>query len=290
MGLAATLQMRANVLANRSDWAGDAARDADESLEIYQRIGDLWGAAEALSARGEARERIGEYRRAADDYESAIEYAERLGANAQMAVLGARLGAALMEAGEAEEGERILREVIEMPFGPGNEAMPAARMFLAGRLAMTDRLTEAREQLRLLRGEFSSSHFVVFDAFILGSEAWVEAVDGNHDASLDKARQALRRAGDPVSEAIAPHMRPLYLALSAIGLAVSDGGSRARDAARCIGAARAALPSSHVPTSLERAVYERAERQVRAVLGDQAYEAAHAEGGGLSPEEATALV
>ena len=51
------LQMRANVLANRSDWAGDAARDADESLEIYQRIGDLWGTAEALSARGEAHER-----------------------------------------------------------------------------------------------------------------------------------------------------------------------------------------------------------------------------------------
>ncbi|MCX5047714.1 MULTISPECIES: BTAD domain-containing putative transcriptional regulator [unclassified Streptomyces] len=288
--LAATLQMRANVLANRSDWAGDAARDADESLEIFQRIGDLWGTAEALSARGEARERIGEHRRAADDYESAIEHAERLGANAQMAVLGARLGAALMEAGEAEEGERILREVIEMPFGPGNEAMPAARMFLAGRLAMTDRLTEAREQLRLLRVEFSSSHFVVFDAFILGSEAWVEAVDGNLEASLDKARQAMRRAGDPVSEAIAPHMWPLYLALSAIGLAGSDGGSRALDAARCIGAARAALPSGHVPTSLERAVYERAERQVRAVLGDQAYETAHAEGGGLSPEEATALV
>ena len=26
----------------------------------------------------------------------------------------------------------MLREVIEMPYGPGNEAMPAARMFLAG--------------------------------------------------------------------------------------------------------------------------------------------------------------
>ncbi|CAM5679912.1 hypothetical protein STENM36S_01306 [Streptomyces tendae] len=47
----AGLQMRANMLANRTDWAGDAVRDADESLEIYRRLGDGWGMAEALSGR-----------------------------------------------------------------------------------------------------------------------------------------------------------------------------------------------------------------------------------------------
>ena len=288
--LAATLQMRANLLANRSDWAGDARRDADESLEIYRRIGDLWGTAEALSARGEAHERIGEYAAAAADYEAAMERAERLGARAQLAVLGARLGSALLEAGETERGEQLLREVIERKDGSGNEAMPAARMFLAGRLAMTGRMQEAREQLRLLREEFKIAHFIVFDAFILGSEAFVEAADGNYEQSLDKARQALQRARDPLSEAIAPHMRPLYLALAAIGLAGADGGSRARDAARCIGTAQTLLPAGHVATSMEREVYALAERIARASLGDEAYEAAHAEGGGLSAEEAAALV
>ena len=288
--LAATLQMRANLLANRSDWAGDAQRDADESLEIYRRIGDQWGTAEALSARGEAHERIGEYSAAAADYEAAMERAERLGARAQLAVLGARLGSALLEAGETERGEQLLREVIERKDGSGNEAMPAARMFLAGRLAMTGRMQEAREQLRLLREEFKIAHFIVFDAFILGSEAFVEAADGNYEQSLDKARQALQRAGDPLSEAIAPHMRPLYLALAAIGLAGADGGSRARDAARCIGTAQTLLPAGHVATSMEREVYALAERIARASLGDEAYEAAHAEGGGLSAEEAAALV
>ncbi|MER6425590.1 BTAD domain-containing putative transcriptional regulator [Streptomyces sp. NPDC001137] len=288
--LAATLQMRANLLANRSDWAGDAQRDADESLEIYRRIGDRWGTAEALSARGEARERIGEYAAAAADYEAAMEQAERLGARAQVAVLGARLGSALLEAGERERGEQLLREVIGRKDGSGNEAMPAARMFLAGRLAMTGRTPEAREQLRLLREEFRIAHFIVFDAFILGSEAFVEAADGQYEQSLDKARQALERARDPLSEAIAPHMRPLYLTLAAIGLAGADGGRRARDAARCIGAARTLLPAGHVATSMERDVYARAERLARAALGDEAYEAAHAEGGGLSAEEAAALV
>jgi tetratricopeptide (TPR) repeat protein len=128
--LATTLQMRANLLANRSDWAGDAARDADESLEIFRRLGDIWGTAEALSARAEARERIGEYESAAADYEAAIEHAERLGARGQTAVLGARLGSALIEGGEFERGERVLREVIAKPYGVGSEAMPAARMFL----------------------------------------------------------------------------------------------------------------------------------------------------------------
>ncbi|WP_427167448.1 AfsR/SARP family transcriptional regulator [Streptomyces sp. C1-1] len=288
--LAATLQMRANLLANRSDWAGDAARDADESLEIYRRIGDLWGTAEALSARGESLERTGEYRLAAADYEAAIELARRLGVRSHRAALGARLGSALLEAGDAERGERILREVIDSRDGAGNEAMPAARMFLAGRLAMTGRVAEAREQLRLLREEFKVAHFVVFDAFILGSEAWVEAVDGNYDLSLAKTRQTLQRAADPLTKAIAPHMHPLYLALAAIGLAETDGGRRARDGARVLGAAEASLPPRHAATSLEREVYARARRHTRAALGDDAYEAAHAEGGGLSLAEATALV
>jgi predicted ATPase/DNA-binding SARP family transcriptional activator len=291
--LATTLQMRANMLANRTDWAGDAARDADESLEIFRRLGDTWGVAEALSARAEARERTGEYRLAAADYEAAIEHAERLGAHGQMAVLSARLGSALIEEGEFERGERILREVIDRPHGASGEAMPAARMFLASRLAMSGRIAEAREELRLLRQEFHISHFIVFDAFILGSEAWVAALDGEYEDSLDKIRKALERSGDPLSEAIAPHMSSLYLGIAAISLTEIDGGGRARDGARCLVAARALLPSGHVASSMEREVYRRAELHARGALGDAAYEACaaeYAEGGSLSAKEAAALV
>ncbi|MCX5242597.1 winged helix-turn-helix domain-containing protein [Streptomyces prunicolor] len=291
--LATTLQMRANMLANRTDWAGDATRDADESLEIFRRLGDAWGSAEALSARAEARERTGDYQLAALDYEAAIEQAERLGARGQTAVLGARLGSALIEAGEVERGERLLRKVIEQQHGQGNEAMPAARMFLASWLTMSGRVEEAREEMRLLREEFPISHFVVFDAFILGSEAWVEAVDGNYQLSLDKVRKALERAGDPLSEAIAPSMSSLYLGIAAVVLAELDGGSRARDGVRCLVAALALLPPGHVRTSVEGEVYRQAELRARAVLGDAAYEscvAEYAEGDSLSAKEAAALV
>ncbi|MFB7651796.1 MULTISPECIES: BTAD domain-containing putative transcriptional regulator [unclassified Streptomyces] len=289
--LAGCLQMRANMLANRSDWAGDATRDADESLEIYGRLGDAWGMAEALAGRAEARERTGEYALAAADYRTAAEHAERLGAHAQVDVLDARLGSVLVEAGDEKEGERILREVIERTRGTGhNGAMPAARLFLAGLLGMKGRTAEAGEQLRLLREEFTIAHFVVFDAFILAGEAWIATLEDRHEECLAKVRQSLERAEDPLSAAIAPHMRSAYLTIAAMALARVDGGRRAADGARCVGAAEAMLPPGHVSSGLERDAHTRAVERVRTALGAEAYDAAYAEGGRLSPGEATALV
>ncbi|MEU6475530.1 BTAD domain-containing putative transcriptional regulator [Streptomyces sp. NPDC047017] len=289
--LAGALQMRANLLANRADWAGDAERDADEALEIYRRLGDAWGTAEALSARGEARERAGHHLEAAADYEAAVEHAERIGAPAQAAMLTARFGSALLETSEAERGERILRGVLDQPIAAGHhEAMPAARLFLASWLAITGRAPEARELVRRLREDFALSYFVVFDGFILGLEAWLDVAEGHDEEALVHARQALARAGDPLAEAISPYMRSHYLAVGALALAGVDGGARARDAARCLGASDALLPPGHNPSAPERHVREQAEQRTRAALGEREYRAAYDEGGGLSRAEATALV
>ncbi|QKZ21994.1 AfsR/SARP family transcriptional regulator [Streptomyces chartreusis] len=288
--LASSLQWRANLYANRSDWAGDATRDAEESLEIFRRLGDLWGTAEAFSARAEAYERKGRHDLAAADYRAAIEVAERLGARAQQSVLRARLGSALMETGDPEQGEVLLREVIAGQEGAANEAMPAARLFLAGWLAMTGRTTESREQIRLLREQFKIAHFVIFDGFILGMEAFVEVADDCYEAGLTKVRLALERAEEPLSQTIAPHMPAMYLHVAAVAMAGADGGSRARDGARCLAAGDALLPDNHAPTTVERETRARAAKALRAALGDEAFEAAYEEGGGLSPREAAALV
>ncbi|MFF9085122.1 BTAD domain-containing putative transcriptional regulator [Streptomyces sp. NPDC014991] len=289
--LAGALQLRAGLLANRTAWAGDATRDADESLEIYRRLGDTWGTTEALSARGEALERKGAYQEAAADYRAAIEHAERLGARAQMAVLRARLGGVLLESGDTGRGERLLREVIDSQDGTLHEAMPAARLYLAAWLSLTDRTAEAREQLRLLREELPVAHFVVFDAMIVCQHAWLDALDGRTEEALTRARRALRLAADPLSLAIAPHLISLCLAVSAMALTGegAEGGSRAADAARCLAAARALLPPGHVSSRVEQRAYDITEARVREVLGP-GYPAAYAEGGGLSLVEATALV
>ncbi|MEU9959207.1 BTAD domain-containing putative transcriptional regulator [Streptomyces sp. NPDC050982] len=288
--LAGSLQMRANILANRADWAGDAARDADESLEIFVRIGDGWGAAEALSARGEARERKGEYQLAAADYRAAITHAEHLGARAQTAILTTRLGSVLIDSGEAERGERLLRDVLEKGYGARNEAMPAARLFLAMWLGRTGWLAEARTQMDRMREEFAAVHFVVFDGYVLGVEAWLDAVEGLYEGAVTKVRGALQRARDPLSLMISPNMMSAHLVTAAFALCGVDGGQRVRDAARCLGAADGLLPSGHFRSAIERHVRERAETALRAVLDDEAYETAYAEGGGLSAEEAAALV
>ncbi|MFI7409963.1 AfsR/SARP family transcriptional regulator [Streptomyces sp. NPDC049627] len=288
--LAAGLQMRANLLANRTEWSGDATRDADESLAIYGRLGDLWGTAEALAARAEAREKKGDYRLAAADYEAAIEHAERLGAHAQAGVLSARLGSVLIEAGEAEQGERLLREVIDGSKGGYDQALPFARLILAGWFGVIGRVPEAREQLRLLREQFKIAHFVVFDAYILGAEAWLDAVDGHSERSLALIRRALEQAEDPLAEALTPHIRSAFLTTAAYALAGLHDGGRGRDAARCLGAADAGLPPVYVETFHEREVRDRTRERIRAVLGDAAYESAYAEGGALSAREAAALI
>ncbi|MFE3161912.1 BTAD domain-containing putative transcriptional regulator [Streptomyces sp. NPDC059224] len=289
--LAGALQLRANVFANFATSAAAATRDADEALEIFRRLGDDWGTAEAFSARAESRERMGEYREAADDYEAAIERAGRLDARTQVAVLNARLGMALLELGEIERGEGLLREVIADHDSSHNEAMPAARLFLTVWLLLTDRITEAREQLRLLRDQFRISHFVVFDAMILVQEAWVDALDGRHQEALAKLREAIAHSTDPLAQAVTPQSGSSSLTVAAFALAGMDDGARAQDAARCLGAADALQPAGHVSSGMERRLHARAEARVRAALGDAAaYEVAYAEGGGLSLAEATALL
>ncbi|MFF2362663.1 BTAD domain-containing putative transcriptional regulator [Streptomyces sp. NPDC058122] len=287
--LATALQMRANILANRADMAGDATVDADEALELFGRIGDAWGAAESLSARGEAHERKGDFRAAAADYAEAGKYAERLGARAQTAVLNVRLGSMYMELGEAERGERMIRDVLATGHGAHNEAMPAAHLFLATWLGRTGRSDEAREQIRLLRQDFGAATFVLFDGFMLGVEAWLDAIDGRCESALDKVRRALN-AVDRLSRMIAPHMPSAHLTTAAIALNGVDGGGRATDAARLLGAADALLPPGHIPGPMEVETRDQAETGARALLGDTAYEVAHAEGGGLSLEEAAALI
>ncbi|MFI8339999.1 AfsR/SARP family transcriptional regulator [Streptomyces sp. NPDC085639] len=288
--LASALQLRANILANRADWAGDASRDADESLAVFRELGDAWGCAEALSARAEAREKRGEFELAARDYREAIAYAERLGAMAQVTVLRVRMAGTLTEGGRMEEAEAILTEITATVQRYGNEAMPAARMFLAGILGRTGRIAEARYQLQLLRDEFAFGAFAIFDGFLLGTMAWLDNRQGRYEEALARVRQALTTATDPMARMVAPQMPAVYLMTGALSLVSLGGPRREYDAARLLGAYHAQLPPAHFPVTTEREDFALAQELTRAALGDAAYEKAYAEGGGLSLEEATALI
>ncbi|MFF5702883.1 ATP-binding protein [Streptomyces sp. NPDC012794] len=288
--LASALQLRANILANRADWAGDASRDADESLALFRELGDHWGCAEALSARAESREKRGDHALSARDYREAIEYAERLGAKAQVTVLRVRMAGSLVESGRIEEAERILTESLTTLDRFGNEAMPAARMFLAGVYGRTGRIAEARDQIRTLREEFALGAFAVFDVFLLATTAWLDNQEGKYEDALRLAREAAGAVRHPLAMMVAPQMPALYLLTAAVARTGLGGTGQAYESARLLGAYRAHLPAGHVPVSSEREDAALAGERARAALGDAAYEAAYAEGGGLTLEEATALI
>ncbi|MEU0686774.1 AfsR/SARP family transcriptional regulator [Streptomyces uncialis] len=291
--LGQALQMRANILANRTEWIGDATRDADEALGIFLRLGDAWGAAESLSARGEAYERRGDHARAAADFGAAIEHSRSLGAHAQVSVLNARLAGVWLETGgeNALRGEELLRQVIRDNAEQGNNgAMPTSRLFLAMYLGRTGRRGEAREHLRLLREKFTAAGFVVFDGFITGIEAWLDILDGEFDAGLAKVRIALVGAADPMCRMMAPHLGAQHLLTGALALAELDGGARARDAAVLLGASRALLPPRHCDTVVDRETWAAAEKATRAALDPDVFDTAFAEGAGLTLETASALV
>ncbi|WP_249416347.1 BTAD domain-containing putative transcriptional regulator [Streptomyces sp. TS71-3] len=288
--LAMALQMRANLRANRGDLAGVASRDADEALAVFADLGDSWGTAEALSARAEARERIGDFAGAVEDYQAAKSRTEQLGARSQSLVLDVRIANALIELGEEDRGEELLRGVADLGHHGGRDALPAARLFLATLLGRTGRVAEARELMRLLRESFGITGMVVFDGLMAAIHAWLEMQDGNYAEGLRITRQTIDRCLDPLSLMVAPQMPSAFLTNGAVALSELDGGARARDAARLLGAAGRQLPPGHRPSALEREATARVETGVRALLGDEEYEAAYAEGGGLSLEEATALL
>ncbi|WP_328722058.1 winged helix-turn-helix domain-containing protein [Streptomyces sp. NBC_00247] len=288
--LGSALQMRANLLANQADSTQDARVDADESLEIFTRLQDAWGSAEALASRGEANEQAGKYQEAAEDYLAAMEYAEQLGAQSQVAVLRARYANILAETDRTEEAEAILRDVIGMDrTSSGHEATPFARMHLGMLLGRTGRITEARAQMELLAAEFNGQTLAIFEGFVMGVVAWLDNEEGLYAQALGHAIKAVERANDRLAQMVAPQMTSIHLVTAAWALAGLGAEDSARDAARLLGTQAARLSPLHVPTTVERQNLVKAGTAARAVIGDAAYEAAYAEGGRLSLEEATAL-
>ncbi|MGP3771851.1 AfsR/SARP family transcriptional regulator [Streptomyces sp. SDT5-1] len=288
--LALVLQMRANVFANRSDWAEEGLAYADESLELFSRLGDEWGTAEALSARGEAREKLGDFEGAAADYSRAREVAHSMGAHSQAAILQVRLGQARIEQGYTEEGEALLWESLEDGRRHTNESRPAARLFLVSHLASTGRTAEARHQLELLRGEFRVAQIGFFHGMTIGMEAMIDAVDGHNEDALGNVRRCLDIARDPLSALVMPQLVGMHLCTGAHALAQRAADGDAVAAARLLGAADATTPEGHKPARLERNWREAAETAVRALLDEATYAREYAKGGGLSLEEATALL
>ncbi|WP_063829486.1 ATP-binding protein [Streptomyces violens] len=288
--LAFILQLRAKIQNDRPGGLPQASRDAGEALEIFRRIGDAWGVAEALAGRGEAREGHGEYGPAADDYRAAMRYAADLGANGQLPLLKTRLGGALIESGDVEQGERLLHEVLEEG-RHSRDAVPYARIQLATWLATAGRTEESRHHLLLVREEFvERSAPEMFLGMVEGALAALDVDEGRYDGVLEAVRGAVAKMRSPLTHAVTPDLPLSQLPVAARVMALTGGPAGAADGARLLGAFDALrAPRQHTPRIL-RIAREAAEAAVRAVLGAADYKSAHAEGAALPLDEALDLI
>ncbi|UGY91068.1 BTAD domain-containing putative transcriptional regulator [Streptomyces gobiensis] len=281
------LQMRSRLRGDIPHRQTQAIRDADESLEIFTRLDNGWGMAEALSSRGEMRERRGDLAGAIEDTRRGIRIAEGLGAQSQVSMLRARLGGALVESGQGEAGERLLRETLAESERLTTDAVPLARLHLTTWLGRTGRLAECREQLDALVTDFGKGAARLFLGMVEGLFGWLETLEGRPETARTRFRTAIEETRDQLGEMIVPELAISYLAMTAEAVCALD---RAPDAARLLGAFGRLYPPHWYQPAMLRESRERAERATRAALGDAAYERAYAEGGELSMTEAAALI
>ncbi|NLU71765.1 AfsR/SARP family transcriptional regulator [Streptomyces sp. HNM0575] len=303
--LAFVLQLRGRLTNDRADGMVQSALDADESLEIYSRIGDCWGMADALAGRAEGRCTRGEFAEAAADYRRAISCARQLGSHGQIPFLLARLGMALLENGDpadAEEGEALLRQAYEDAEHDGRDEPRFATLEYAKHLGRKGAVDEAREILTAVEKSVPGGLPRMFQGVVQGQLAWLDCLEGEYEQGLAKAADATEKTRDKLAETIAPGLVMLQCMTAARALA---GLGDPETAGRLLGAydVHTRLPEGHHANPAEREWRETVGEAVRdafAERGDgapdagagyaQAYAEAYAEGGGLSVDEAAALV
>lgn len=290
--LAYLLQLRSKILNDRVGRLAHAQADADEALSLFDRIGDAWGAAEALAGRGESRERRGEYALAVRDYGAAMQRAEDLGAHGQTLLLRVRLGGVLLEDGQEEAGERLLRAVLaEAQEASGTrDALAFAHLTLAAHLAVQGRTKEARAEVDAVREAFGRRMPELFAGILDAALILLDIEEGGGRDLLARCRGVLALMQDSMAQMVAPDLLVLQLLTAARVLTAVHGERGAAGAARLVGAYDALRDPSHAPPKAVRDNRSRAEAAARAFLDDAAYARGYAEGGALSLEEAAALV
>ena len=297
--LAFILMLRARM---RNDWPeglDGGAEDGEESLALFTRSGDLWGMSQALSARGETLANQGMADEAAAAYRQAIELAEELGAPQEVPMLMVQLGNALMKSDMAE-GERTVRTALEL-VEPGNQAANGAILFghllLCGLHTERAEYPEALAELDLLeatQGVLGPMIPGVVSAMLACTRGWVLARAGEPEHGLELLHGGWLSLREIKGDAgvFAQQMTVLMMPAAAGVLRAfaerDDDAVAARRAATLLGAHSGLNGPGGM--HLEQLDRRRAEQSLRLLLGDGAYEAAYAEGGGLSLGEAAALL
>ncbi|MCK1796178.1 AfsR family transcriptional regulator [Streptomyces sp. XM4193] len=289
--LASALRLRSRLRGGATpELRARAVADADESLELFGRLGDGWGIAEALSGRSEIREADGELTGAIEDLREGVRIAGELGDLAQEQLFRARLGNLLVEDGRAEEGERLLRRTLAEGDRLGSDTLTLTRIYLATLLGRTGRTGECRGHLDALLAEFVGRREQqrLVHGMVDALYGWLELLDGRPEQARTRLLLAAERVRHPVGRLLASELAGVTLLHGSEAAAALD---RPSDAASLLGAFDARHGAQTPRLSLlHQECRARAERAARSALPATAYEEAYRGGAELSLSEAIGLI
>ncbi|WP_395296422.1 BTAD domain-containing putative transcriptional regulator [Kitasatospora hibisci] len=298
--LAFVLQIRAKTM---NDWPGgleQSLRDGEESLELYRGIGDRWGMSQAYAAHGEALAGQGRSVEAVAAYQRAIELAEELDAPQEVPMLRVHLGSAMLEQ-DLDAGERYIREALDM-IDPGeiqaaNGALLFGHLMLCGisveRGAYDDALAEL-DQVNWTNSRIGTFAPDLVGGMLTVTRGWITARAGDPERGfeiLDEGRRLLRAVppeGSGFAEQLSVMLVPPVAGVLRVFAERDHDLAAARKAAVLLGAhTELNGPKGGYLDRVERAA---AEASLRALLGDEAFEAAHTEGARLSLPQTSSLL
>jgi predicted ATPase/DNA-binding CsgD family transcriptional regulator len=275
----------AGLLAHYQGDYANAEALCSESLALYRQAGDERGVASALTGLALAARTTGDYPRAQSTFEEALEIFRRLGDRQGVARTLDRLGLAVWFAGDHERF-RVLVEESLATFRELEDIEGVGLCLLhLGMVALSqDDPASARplieESLTICRG-LGDRRTIAKGAYFLG-----DAASGvrDHTAARTLYEESLSLSVELGDRWVS--------AVSLEGLArTAMAKGQPEAAARLLGAADALRDATGAPRSAYwRALYERLLPQIRAGLGDDAFETALEAGRTLTPEQAPAVL
>jgi predicted ATPase len=263
-------------------WAGRPAEAEpmfDAALAAFRSLGERWGMTNTLAALAEVADRRGDRARSVALIDEALGLAEELGSTVDTADLLRLRGDVGVRAGDldgAAADYRLARSYARRAGALDNLA--AARLGLAEVARLRGDLAEARRQAGTGLAECPAGWFTADEtrSDLLVALGRIAEAEGDPAAARDHYRQSLA-----ISTGIPSLLAPTGALAGLLRLAQVAAGDHA---AVLLGAAAALVgPAGDDPLA---GIAE----QVRARLGDRAYEAAYARGAALPRDQALSLL
>jgi predicted ATPase len=260
--------------------AGDMAKVApcyEQAFEIFSEVGERWGQAIALSSLGEIQEGLGNFQDALGGYERALAYLRELGTIDDVTMTLVRLSRMRLWTGDQAGAEAALAEATEI--AERFSAPTQAALVTVGYAGIAYRTGELDRAEVLLREVIENAGRTPgfgphqLNAMVYAALGRVLLTKGEPTEAREMLEGALAHARRSRDVPIIAEVVGAWAQLA------FDAGD-AVEAARLIGVSTGVRG---LPLATRGEITELAE-EVRSTLGDQAFDAAYAEGAELDQE------